>query len=337
MCYKCFCSIVPPEILKELAKRGSQASKKTLNDTFRVQEKRNHVLNQLLVERIVVGNGDRFIYNSMNQNIQRLNLVLSEGDPASNDQTANDAYQLSGYVRDYYRQTFNLNSINGQGMSIISNIHFQQSYNNAFWDGDEMTYGDGDLIEFKNFASAMDVVAHELTHGVTQFTANLEYYSQAGALNEHFSDAFGTIIKQKYLNQDIQSADWLIGDQVITEKFPGKALRSMKDPGTANEYDTQPAHMDHYYSGSGDNQGVHQNSGIPNKAFYLACQGIGIDDCAKIWYETLHSLWRNVNFQEALGIFIQSAEMLSQSGEVSSSAKEVIIDSFGSVGIVQTA
>ena len=337
MCYNCFCSIVPPEILKELAKRGSQASKKTLNDTFRVQEKRNHILNQLLVEKIAVGNGDRFIYDSMNQNVQRLNLILAEGDPASNDQTANSAYQLSGYVRDYYRQTFNLNSINGQGMSIISNIHFQQSYNNAFWDGDEMTYGDGDLVEFKNFASAMDVVAHELTHGITQFTANLEYYSQAGALNEHFSDAFGTIIKQKYLNQDMQSADWLIGDQVVTEKFPGKALRSMKEPGTANEYDTQPAHMDHYYSGPGDNQGVHQNSGIPNKAFYLACQGIGIDDCAKIWYQTLHALWRNTNFQEALKIFIQSAEMLSQSGDVSSSAKEVIVDSFGSVGIVQTA
>lgn len=336
MCYHCFCAIVPPELLKELAKRGSEACSHTLSDISRIMEKRNLISKMPLIRQQETGNGERLVYDSKNQNLQRHELVLKEGDPASADPAANDAYNLSGYVREYFKTSFALNSIDNKGMQIISNIHFQLNYNNAFWDGDEMTYGDGDLSLFKNFAAAPDVVAHEITHGVTQFLSNLEYYSQPGALNEHFSDVFGTIIKQRYLGQDIHSADWLIGDLVITENFPGKALRSMKEPGTANEYDTQPAHMDQYYAGSDDNQGVHINSGIPNKAFYLACQEAGINDCEKIWFKTLGALSSQSDFRDALAFFVQSAEELVAAGEVKQGAKEIIINSFGSVGIIQS-
>ncbi len=333
MCNKHHCFIVPPHILEELAKRGNISCKEALNDSKRFLERRRTVLNNLLTREFEDGNGDRFIYDSQNKNEQRVMLVRKEGDEPTQDETANKAYDTSGFVREYFKDTFGLDSIDGNGLKIISNIHYGEAYNNAFWDGDEMTYGDGDGKEFTDFACAIDVVAHELAHGVTQFLSNLEYQSQPGALNEHFSDVFATVIKQKYLKQDISEADWLIGDSVVTEGFPGVAIRSMKAPGTANDFDTQPDHMDNYYSGSSDNQGVHINSGIPNKAFYLSCLEIGIDECALIWFETLKVLWRTANFNDMLETTIATAQRLTQENKASEMAVDAIAKSFSQVGL----
>lgn len=333
MCNKKSCYIVPPYILEELAKRGSTSCKKALNDTKRFRQKRQTALNNLLIRQYEEGDGDRFVYDSKNQYEQRVALVRQENDGPVQDETANKTYETSGFVRDYFKQTFDLDSIDGNGLDIISNIHYGEAYNNAFWDGDEMTYGDGDGKQFTDFASAIDVVAHELAHGVTQFLANLEYRSQSGALNEHFSDVFGTVIKQKYLKQDISEADWLIGDTIVTKEFPGVALRSMKEPGTANDFDTQPDHMDNYYSGTSDNQGVHINSGIPNKAFYLSCLEIGIDECALIWFETLKVLWRTANFDDMLETIVETAKKLTEGGRASENAANGIANSFAQVGL----
>jgi len=308
-----------------------------LNDTYRIHQKRNSVLNGLLKREVEEANGDRYIYDSENKYDQRVTLKRKEGAESVSDSVVNQAYETSGFVRDYLKQNFNINSTDNKGMDIISNVHYGEKYNNAYWDGDEMTYGDGDEVEFQNFASAIDVVAHELMHGVTQFMANLEYRSQSGALNEHFSDVFGTIIKQKYLNQNIEEADWLIGDTVVTEKFPGSAIRSMKAPGTANDFDSQPDHMDNYYSGSADNQGVHINSGIPNKAFYLSAIEIGIDDCALIWFETLKVLWRTADFDDMLEKILETSERLINEERVCKTASKVVSESFASVGLVQVS
>jgi len=297
MCTTNCCFIIPPHILEELAKRGNLSCKYSLNDA-------------------------------------RVSLVRKEGEDATEDTTVNKAYDTSGFVRDYFKDTFGLNSIDGDGLDVISNVHYGQGYNNAYWDGDEMTYGDGDGKEFLDFASAIDVVAHELMHGVSQFLANLEYQSQSGALNEHFSDVFGTIIKQKYLGQSLEEADWLIGDTVVTEAFPGVAIRSMKAPGTANEFDSQPDHMDNYYEGNADNQGVHINSGIPNKAFYLSCLAVGIDECALIWFETLKALWRTANFKDMTEIILKTTARLEQEDKICSGAEEAIAKSFAEVGLV---
>jgi len=335
MCTKTHCSIIPPHILEELAKRGSLSCKKTLNDTHRILQKRNTILNNLLLEEDKTGEGDRFVYDSLNEYKQQVKLLLKEGNPKIDDKVANEVYDKSGFVRDYFKDAFDLNSINNMGMDIISNIRYGKDYNNAFWDGDEMTYGEGDQVQFKDFTSAIDVIAHELMHGVTQFLANLEYRSQSGALNEHFSDVFGTIVKQKFYKQDCESADWLIGDELVTEKFPGKAIRSMKEPGTANDFDNQPDHMDNYYTGQDDNQGVHINSGIPNKAFYLSVLEIGIDDCALIWFETLKVLWRTANFNDMLDNLMAIAKKLSEKGEVNIGSPEAITNSFAQVGLSQ--
>jgi len=152
-------------------------------------------------------------------------------------------------------------------------------------------------------------MAHELTHGVTQFTAGLRYSSQSGALNESFSDVFGSLVKQRSLGQTADQADWLVGEGIMGPQLPGVALRSLKAPGTVFKYDNQPAHMDHYVQlpddgdPNHDNGGVHINSGIPNHAFFLAATALGgnaWEKAGKIWYTTLTTrLSENSDFQAA--------------------------------------
>lgn len=319
--------------MEGLAKEGNLYCKWALNDAMRILENRKNALNRLLLRNLLETQGERRIYNSSNQYAQRVALARMEGDTPVADATVNVAYESSGYVRDYFREEFGLNSLDNRGMPIISNVHYGVKYNNAYWDGDEMTYGDGDGKEFDNFAGAIDVVAHEMTHGLTQFLANLEYYGQSGALNEHFSDVFATIIKQRYLKQPPEEADWLIGDKVVTSNFPGTAIRSMKAPGTANKFDVQPDHMDRYYTGSSDNQGVHINSGIPNKAFYLSAIELGREAVALIWFETLRRLWRTAQFQDFLTQVMDVSTRLSEEGKVPAGSPEILADSLAAVGL----
>ena len=126
----------------------------------------------------------------------------------------------------------------------------------------------------RRFTASLDVIGHELTHGVTQYEANLVYSGQSGALNESISDVFGSLVRQYKLNQTAKQADWLIGPDCVGDKLK-PALRSMKAPGTANQYDDQPADMDHYVRTTEDHGGVHTNSGIPNLAFATAAMALG--------------------------------------------------------------
>ena len=211
-------------------------------------------------------------------------------------------------------------------------------YNKAFWDGDELTFGDGDGTIFVNFTKSLDVVAHEFAHGVTQFTADLDYYSQSGALNESFSDVFGSAITQHVLGQDAGNADWLIGNEIMGPDLYGESLRSMSAPGTAYDNsilgkDPQPDHMDNYYSGTGDNQGVHINSGIPNKAFYLVSRTIGTDMATLIWYHALRNLWATAVFNDAVEVIAESARILTKNGEVPLGSTQSVRAAFKSVGL----
>ncbi|MGH7927384.1 MAG: M4 family metallopeptidase, partial [Candidatus Binatia bacterium] len=176
------------------------------------------------------------------------------------------------------------------------------------------------------------------SHGVTQFTANLDYYSQSGALNEHFSDVFGSVITQHNSHQDADSADWLIGDEIMGPALYGEALRSMKSPGTAYDNtlmgkDPQPDHMTDYYSGPDDNQGVHINSGIPNRAFYLTAMEIGTDKTAEIWYHALQNLWPTANFNDAAAVVANSARVLTNSGVTPAGSTQVVRSAFKAVGL----
>ena len=184
-------------------------------------------------------------------------------------------------------------------MDLICNVHYGAKFNNAFWYNGQITLGDGDGVIFTNFAQSLDVIAHELGHGVVENTANLVYEGQSGALNEHFADVFGTVVtqwvdkkaKEKATGREVEwldfarEADWLIGDEIMGPDLYGECLRSMSEPGTAydNKFlgkDPQPAHMKDIYTGTGDNGGVHINSGIMNKAFHLTALEIGTDQAA---------------------------------------------------------
>jgi Zn-dependent metalloprotease len=181
-------------------------------------------------------------------------------------------------------------SIDDAGMALLGEVHFGRSYDNAFWDGQRMMFGDGSGSMFTGFTRAIEVVGHELTHGVTQNTINLLYTGQSGALNESISDVFGSLVKQYKLGQSAEQASWLIGEGILGPALHGVALRSMKAPGTAYDGDEQPDNMSGYVNTTSDNGGVHTNSGIPNKAFYLAATGIGgnaWERAGRIWYQVM--------------------------------------------------
>jgi Zn-dependent metalloprotease len=174
-------------------------------------------------------------------------------------------------------------------------VHYATDYSNAQWNGRQMLYGDGDERIFTRFTKALDVIGHELTHGVTQYSAALDYHDQSGALNEHFSDVFGILVKQYSLRQPASKSDWLIGAGLFTPQVHGSAIRSMKSPGTAYNdpilgRDPQPGHMKNYVKTHDDSGGVHINSGIPNHVFYLLATALGgnaWEVAGKIWYVTL--------------------------------------------------
>jgi Zn-dependent metalloprotease len=265
------------------------------------------------------GEKRRTVYDAKNGTELPGTLVRGEGDPPSQDIAVNEAYDGAGATYDLFKEIYDRNSIDDRGLRLDSTVHYDMNYDNAFWNGDQMIYGDGDGQLFNRFTIAIDVIGHELTHGVTQYAAALTYRNQPGALNESFSDVFGTLVKQRSLNQTVDEADWLIGAGLLAPGVKGVALRSMKAPGTAYDdpvlgKDPQPAHYKDLYQGSSDNGGVHINSGIPNHAFYLAATAIGgfaWEKTGKIWYITLRDVLRaNASFADAANATISVAERL---------------------------
>lgn len=337
---KCHCMFIPPQVLENMASQGILEAVYSIHQGRMSREKRDVRVKDMheFMSLEAVGTSSRPVYDCANQWKQRVTLVRSEGDTATSDVAVNNAYDYAGKVREYFLNKLNRNSIDDASMDIILNVHYGTDYQNAFWDGDEMTFGDGDGKIFINFAKSLDVVAHELSHGVTQWTANLVYKGQSGALNEHFSDVFGSVITQYAERQTADSADWLIGDEIMGPELYGEALRSMREPGTAYDNkimgkDTQPGHMKDYYTGSADNYGVHINSGIPNKAFYLASKEIGTDRAGLVWYAALQKLWPTANFNDAVRVIVEASRLLVKNGKVPKGSPQKIRAAFKAVGL----
>jgi Zn-dependent metalloprotease len=285
------------------------------------------------------GTSRREVYDSGTTTNQRLKLVRSEGSPETKDAEVINAYDSAGVVRTYFKQILNRDSIDNRSMDLVLNVHFGNKYNNAFWDGDEMTFGDGDGVIFSGFARSLDVVGHELAHGVTQFSSGLIYQDESGALNEHFSDVFGTAITQWVNQERPEDADWLIGDEIMGPDLFGEALRSMRNPGTAYDNpilgkDPQPAHYADRYTGTDDNGGVHINSGIPNRVFYLVATELGDTQvAARIWYHALHFLKPTSTFAQAAGQVADSARILVKAGAVHKGATQIVRGAWRAVGV----
>ena len=334
-------AFVPPYVMEELARNGVENANISIHGTLQAQDRRaevNPVIPELRPVAADSGQSVRQVYDCESKSIQRVKLVRSEGDPSTADDAVTQAYEYAGMVREYLKVVLNRDSIDNLGMDLIFNVHYGKNFMNAFWDGDEMTFGDGDGTTFTGFAQSLDVVAHEFAHGVTQFTADLIYKNQSGALNEHFSDVFGTAITQHVNGETANTADWLIGDEIMGPNLYGEALRSMREPGTAYNNpvigkDPQRSHMDNYYSGQSDNGGVHINSGIPNKAFYLTAMDIGTDKATLIWYHALQNLWPTAEFKDAVSVIVNSARLLVKNGKVPNGTTQVVRAAFKAVGL----
>lgn len=332
----CCCFIIPSSMLRKLAMEASEPDRERLLDQLvrsafiRGQRSARGVAAPGLL--VAAGEKHRTVYDAHHATRLPGKLVRDENSPAAHDKAVNQAFDNAGTTYDFYQQVLNRNSIDGHGLRIDSSVHYSQKFNNAFWNGSQMVYGDGDGKLFTGFTGAIDVIAHELTHGVTQYTVpggGLVYEGQSGALNESISDVFGSVVKQWHLKQSVQSADWLIGAGIMTPAV-GKALRSMAHPGdTALTWsgDDQPGAMSGYVQ-DGD---VHTNSGIPNHAFFLAAMKLGgnsWDKAGPIWYQALPLLNPDATFADAANATVKAAGMLygvgsAEAGAVQAAWREV--------------
>ena len=240
------------------------------------------------------GRPNREVYSANNAYSLPGTLIRDENDPDSGDGEVDRVFGYAGNVYDFYYSIYGRDSINNKGMKMVQTVHYGRNYANAMWDGKQMVYGDASDEIFRSFTSDVDVVGHELTHGVVQFECALRYQDQSGALNESLADVFGVMVKQKLWNQDAKTSNWLIGENIL--QGDGYALRSFKAPGTAYVNhpvlgtDPQPADMSGYTDDPNDNGGVHLNSGITNRAFYLACVetgGFSWEKVGRVWYQAM--------------------------------------------------
>src|SRR5712691_2997651 len=333
------CCIVPPHILRRLAEKPEHRERalRALATTERLRGRRE-VLSHFAAVGLATGQERRTIYDAQNQTTLPGKLVRGEGDPDSSDVAVNEAYKFAGDTYDFYMNAYQRNSVDDKGLRLDSSVHYDREYDNAFWDGQQMVYGDGDRKIFDRFTKCLDVIGHELTHGVTQYTAGLTYQGQSGALNESMSDVFGSLVKQMTLGKTAAQADWLIGAGLLLPSV-GPALRSMKAPGTAYDSpllggkDPQPADMADYLDTNEDNGGVHINSGIPNHAFFLTATQIGgnaWEKAGRIWYVTLTQMLQpNSDFQDAANKTYAVAGELYGSGSPEQQAVQAGWDGVG--------
>ena len=339
-------SIVPPHILESIAQNGTaeqrQAAMATLAADF------DHRAVRLAAEasggtsQVGAGAGaphkNRRVYTANNGNSLPGTEKRTEGGGATGDASIDEAYEGLGATFDLFWEVFGRDSIDGNGMGLIATTHYGSKYNNAFWNGSQMVFGDGDGVIFNRFTIAPDVEGHELAHGVTGATAGLEYHDQPGALNESLSDCFGSMVKQRMLGQTSAQADWLIGQGLLAAGIHGVALRSMKAPGTAYDdatlgKDPQPDHMSRFVNTTSDNGGVHINSGIPNKAFYLVAAALADrswDRAGPIWYTTLTDsrLSATASFADFATLTADNANTL-----YGGTVRDVVVTAWHDVGI----
>jgi Zn-dependent metalloprotease len=345
---RCICSIVPPHLFERIARSGSPEERAVALDTLSIDHSirtvrvQNAALGAQRVRRAVArpggrGQPDRTIYDAQHRtDLHATTRMRTEGQPPVADASANQAYDGLGDTYRFYWEVLTRDSIDDAGLPLLGEVHFGRDYDNAFWDGERMMFGDGDGSLFTGFTSALEVIGHELTHGVTGSTINLLYTGQSGALNESISDVFGSLVKQYRLRQTADQADWLIGEGILGPSLHGVALRSMKAPGTAFDGDGQPATMSRYVSTTQDNGGVHTNSGIPNRAFYLAASSIGgcaWEKAGRIWYQVSASraVPQDARFHTYAQATIAAASSLYGAGSTEAKA---VADAWGQVGVL---
>ncbi len=322
--------IIPPYISERLARSADPAVRaRAVVDlqtaaTMRAMRVMSQAMPTLMVSAAPAKAKHRLVFTAKGRDVLPGTLARSEGQGKTADRAVNEAYNFSGDTYDFYDQVLARHSLDDAGMTLTSSVHVGEAddtgafvpMNNAFWNGEQMAYGDGDGVIFRSFTGSLDVIGHELTHGVESFTSNLDYRNQSGALNEHFADVFGALIRQWRNGETALTASWLIGAEVLVPAPTRRAIRDMENPGTAfvNDpdlgTDPQPAHMKQLFKGAADRGGVHINSGIPNRAFVLfakAMKGNAWDVAGRLWYDTMQQLTSTSQIADCARLSLQIA------------------------------
>jgi Zn-dependent metalloprotease len=292
------CTFVPPYLLRRIADTAAEAEPTcttalAIDEGFRAQR----AARQMRPAADTATGAAWTIHSTDNGTALPGRPVRSVGQPESGDEAVDEAaYGVAGALA-LFAEIYGRASFDGAGAPVIATVHYGRDYVNAFWDGTQLVFGDGDRRVFGRFTRPVDVLGHEFSHGVVEHTAGLVYQGQPGALNESMADVFAACLKQRLLAQTPAQADWLIGEGLFLPGVRARALRDMAAPGTAYDdpvlgKDPQVGHMDDYVETADDNGGVHLNSGIPNRAFQLAATSIGHNTWAgagAIWYAALTS------------------------------------------------
>jgi Zn-dependent metalloprotease len=333
------CTIVPPYLLEAFARHPDSEIAERARRTLATDARRPPFHAPARSATATSSNGlQRTVGDAKNTEQLPGETVRTEGQPATGDVAADEAYDGLGDTYALFYDAFKRDSLDGKGLPLLATVHYGQDYDNAFFNGEQMVFGDGDGKVFQRFTKSLDVIGHELTHGVTEDEAGLVYSNQSGALNESVSDVFGSLVKQYAKKQSADQADWLIGEGLFTSQVQGRALRDMANPGTAYDDDVlgkdpQPADMSGYVTTGQDNGGVHINSGIPNRAFYLAAKAIGgnaWEAAGHIWYETLRDprLRTNASFASFARLTVRNAQIGFGETEV-----KAVKDAWQTVGV----
>jgi len=297
----CSCCIVPPDVLKRLARdpKVSAAARKAASDTARLSTAIRKLRDQAGEITRVVGavGASRSHAIATKPKVTVYDCKQTQtlpGSPVANpgwaaDATAKRTFVETTGVAKFYKKAFDRNSIDDAAMTLMSSIHYGVKFNNAMWNGTQMLYGDGDAQLFVDFTRGNDVIGHELTHGVTQHSLQLAYAGDAGGLNESISDCFGSMFRQWEAKQDVTKADWLIGSDILgpAARSAGyTSLRNMANPADKKALAPQPTK----YSQLTPTMDPHYTSGPPNLAFCLACQAAGgrsWETVGLVWYRAL--------------------------------------------------
>ncbi|WP_394837828.1 M4 family metallopeptidase [Pendulispora rubella] len=324
------------ELLHRVTVKGTQADGTPILDKVLVNAVDGSVVARLPTIHTAK---NRELHDLKNKTTLPGTTVRTEGQAATSDAVVNNNYDRLGTTYDAYKELFNRDSLDGSGGKLISSVHYSTKYNNAYWNGTQMVYGDGDGSTFSNLANSLDVTAHELTHGVTSNTSNLEYSGESGGLNEAMSDIFGNVVEYYGAGKVVSDNTWKVGEDVYTPNTAGDALRYMNDP--AKDGDS----LDYYpdYTSGVD---VHYSSGIANLAFYLLSQGgkhprskttvsvtaIGIEKAAQIFYRA------NTQIFTASTTFAQAKQWTGQAAQdlgYTQAEISAVADAWSAVGVTE--
>lgn len=357
--YRCACFAVPSKLLRKLAVKAGEADRHVIHghmeSAARLRSQRSAWVPQALAVSPPQAlhpapSYRRSVFDAGTDTVLPGKPIRDEGDKPVKDHAANQAYDNAGITLDFYLKVFGRHSIDNRRMRVESAVHFGKNFGNAMWTGERMVYGDGDQ-NVSGFTDALDIIAHELTHGVTQYMIagglgvvrvapkDREFkeqthalQGQSGALNESFSDVFGSMVKQWHAGQDVTQASWLLGEHMLAPQH-GRAIRSLKDPGNRKltwYEDEQFKNMDQYVEGAD----VHDGSGIPNHAFYLAAQKMGgyaWEKAGPIWYEAFAKLKPKASFRDAARA---TTDVASQRFGVRSKERKAVMSAWQAVKVI---